>query len=107
MQFLIFLVAFFASLATASPLQERQVGLCSSAFDTALCCDFSVDGVANLNCDTPILVRTKHTFHPTYVSNPRTSIAYTDLDRRFEEDLRYNWPGSLLWYSAFGAFHVT
>jgi hypothetical protein len=33
-------------------LQERQFGLCSSALDTAQCCDVSVDGVANLNCDS-------------------------------------------------------
>ncbi|KAE9366297.1 hypothetical protein N431DRAFT_430416 [Stipitochalara longipes BDJ] len=53
MQYSTILFTLLASLAAASPLQERQFGLCSSALDTTQCCDVSVDGVANLNCNSP------------------------------------------------------
>ncbi|CZR67417.1 related to magnaporin protein [Phialocephala subalpina] len=56
MQFSIIAVAFFAGLAAAVPavdITKRQSGLCSSALDSAQCCDLSVDGIANLNCATP------------------------------------------------------
>ncbi|ESZ90224.1 hypothetical protein SBOR_9394 [Sclerotinia borealis F-4128] len=45
--------AVLSALVAASPLQPRRSGLCSSALDTALCCDVSVAGVANLNCAAP------------------------------------------------------
>ncbi|KAN0090097.1 Fungal hydrophobin domain containing protein [Hyaloscypha variabilis] len=53
MQYSSIVITLFASLATASPLQKPQFGLCSSAFDTAQSCDVCVDDVANLDCDSP------------------------------------------------------
>jgi len=52
MQYSSIVITLFASLATASPLQKPQFGLCSSAFDTAQSCDVCVDDVANLDCDS-------------------------------------------------------
>lgn len=46
----LFLTTLLATLGSASPFEKRQFGLCSSALDSAECCDVSVDGVANLNC---------------------------------------------------------
>ncbi|APA15871.1 predicted protein [Sclerotinia sclerotiorum 1980 UF-70] len=47
------LITLLSALGAASPLQPRQLGLCSSAIDTAQCCSVSILGVANLNCVSP------------------------------------------------------
>lgn len=48
MQYLAILA--LAAAAFAAPLEERQVGLCSSG--TPQCCATDVLGLAVLNCDT-------------------------------------------------------
>ncbi|KAH6663654.1 fungal hydrophobin-domain-containing protein [Halenospora varia] len=53
MQFSTVLITLFASLAAASPLQERQASLCTSAIDTALCCELDVDGLLDVTCSPP------------------------------------------------------
>ncbi|KAA8569836.1 hypothetical protein MFRU_064g00430 [Monilinia fructicola] len=60
-------IAILSAVAAASPLQSRS-GLCSSALDTAQCCDVSVAGVANLNCASPSST-------PTSVENFRSICA--------------------------------
>ncbi|TAQ87922.1 hypothetical protein B7494_g3768 [Chlorociboria aeruginascens] len=48
---------FANSLAVPATLQrsldQRQIGICSSAETTPLCCDVDVLGVADLDCETP------------------------------------------------------
>ncbi|KAE8440432.1 hypothetical protein EG329_007615 [Mollisiaceae sp. DMI_Dod_QoI] len=68
MQFSTIIMSLFAGLAAASPLEKRQLGLCSSAIDSAQCCDVSVDGIANLNCAAPSPA-------PTSIANFKTTCA--------------------------------
>ncbi|EPE32491.1 Hydrophobin II, HfbII [Glarea lozoyensis ATCC 20868] len=63
MQFQILTLVTFLSTAIASPansalVQNRQLGLCSSAATNPLCCDVNVLGVADLNCQVPPTIPT-------------------------------------------------
>jgi hypothetical protein len=50
MQFTIATIVAFAAVAFAAPLDERQVGLCSSG--TPVCCATDILNLANLDCAT-------------------------------------------------------
>jgi hypothetical protein len=77
MQFTAFILAAFAGLAAAGPIQERQLGLCSSALDTAQCCDLSVDGVLVLNCES----RTSTSLHRPFQSPSNKSTSTSELNQ--------------------------
>jgi hypothetical protein len=51
MQFNAGIITVFAGFAAATPLVEKRA-LCSSSFDTAQCCELSIDGLAVVTCDT-------------------------------------------------------
>ena len=52
MQFSTVLFIFSAGLSAASPLQERQLPICSNALQTPKCCGVSLEGIANMDCDS-------------------------------------------------------
>jgi hypothetical protein len=93
MQFSAFIIAAFAGLAIASPLiEERVTRLCSSALDTAQCCTISVDGVADLECESRTFFHSSPIYHWKYSflypapSNFSTQLLHTqgpsELSRR-------------------------
>ncbi|TGO28371.1 hypothetical protein BPAE_0028g00180 [Botrytis paeoniae] len=52
------LIAILSAIAAASPIEPRQNGtmqehLCTSAIDTAMCCQTTLAGVINQTCTTP------------------------------------------------------
>ncbi|KAF7914847.1 hypothetical protein BELL_0259g00110 [Botrytis elliptica] len=55
------LIAILSAIAAASPIEPRQNGtvqqerLCTSAIDTAMCCQTSLAGVINQTCTTPAI----------------------------------------------------
>ncbi|KAF7956226.1 hypothetical protein EAE96_005146 [Botrytis aclada] len=63
------LIAILSAIAAASPIEPRQNAtmqqerLCTSAIDTAMCCQTTIAGVINQTCTTPgITPRTKQEF---------------------------------------------
>ncbi|TGO38554.1 hypothetical protein BHYA_0072g00170 [Botrytis hyacinthi] len=64
-------IAILSAIAAASPIEPRQNGtsqpererLCTSAIDTAMCCQATLAGVINQTCTTPAITpRTKQEF---------------------------------------------
>ncbi|ATZ50554.1 Bhp3 [Botrytis cinerea B05.10] len=55
------LIAILSALAVASPIEPRQNAtaqqerLCTSAIDTAMCCQTTLAGVINQTCTTPAI----------------------------------------------------
>ncbi|KAH8650883.1 fungal hydrophobin-domain-containing protein [Tricladium varicosporioides] len=53
MKFITVLITAFASLAAASPLQERQTAVCTSPYNTPRCCGGDLLNVVGISCSPP------------------------------------------------------